>query len=144
MGKTLCLLLSLILASVIAMPVKAMDFGTVFQEAEIGQAILSPTNEKGVSILQLRLTNLALGNLTIIGVKSAHHDNSKIVAELEPEKFVTLETLSIPAEETLDMMEAGIFVHLLNMKAPVNADGMVELRLVLTQGELPFMAHIEP
>lgn len=142
MGKFLTLIFGLVLASLFTVPANAMDYGSVFQEAEIEKATVSPANPQGVSTLRLRFTNLALNNLTIIGVKSAHHSESEIMAELDPQKFVKLGSLSVPAEETLDMEEAGIFVYLKGMKAPVSPDGMIKLRLILTQGELPFEAHI--
>ena len=144
MGKFLTLFFGLFVSTFMSLPAKAMDYGTVFQEAEILEAIMSPANKDGISTLKLRFTNLALNNLTIVGVKSAHHSGSEIVAELDTEKFVTLDSLSVPAEETLDMEEAGISVHLLNMKTPYTHDGMIKLKLILTQGELPFKAHIRP
>lgn len=144
MGKTLTILLGLLLASVTIAQSQAQDFGAVFQEAQIEEATLSPTNEKGISTLRFRFTNLAIGDLTIIGVKGAGHANSRIMAELEPQKFVKLDSLLIPEEESLDMINAGIFVQLINMKKLVKSGDRIELKLVLTNGELPFTAQIQP
>ncbi|MBL4907880.1 MAG: hypothetical protein JKX94_10545 [Sneathiella sp.] len=144
MGKTLTFMLSLLFAALIIAPVNAQDFGRVFQEAQIENATLSPANEKGISTLRLRLTNLAIGNLIIIGVKGSSHTNSRIMAEFEPDKYVKLDSLSIEAEETLDMADAKIFVQLLDMNIPVKSGDRMELKLVLANGELPFTARIQP
>ncbi len=144
MGKTLIILLGLLLATVTTVHAQAQDFGAVFQEAQIEEVTLSPANEKGISTLRFRLTNLAVGDLTIIGVKGVNHTNSRIMAELEPQKFVKLDSLLIPEEESLDMINAGIFVQLLDMKKLVKSGDRIELKLVLTNGELPFTAQIMP
>lgn len=144
MGKTLTILLGLFLASITSAHAQAMDFGAVFQEAQIEEVTLSPANEKGISTLRFRFTNLAVSDLTIIGVVGANHSNSRIMAELEPQKFVKLDSLLIPEEESLDMINTGIFVQLIDMKKVGKPGDRVELKLVLTNGELPFTAQIMP
>jgi len=142
MGKSLRLLICLLTAISFATPVVATDFVAVYQDAEIEKATVSAEVNKGARTLQLTLTNTAVGSLTIIGVKGASHKNSKIVAQLGPAKYVELESLPILSEETLDMEDAGIFIQLHDMEAPLKSGTVIELDLILLNGEMPFRAHV--
>ncbi|MEH6405524.1 MAG: hypothetical protein V7750_19290 [Sneathiella sp.] len=142
MGKSLRLLISFLTVITLATPAFAKDFIAVYQDAEIAKAVVSAGANKNVGTLQLKLTNTAVGSLTIIGVKGASHKNSKIVAQLGPAKYVELESLPILSEETLDMEDAGIFIQLHDMEASLKNGSVIELDLILLNGEMPFRAHV--
>jgi len=142
MGKSLRFLISLLAIITLATPVVAMDFSAVYQDAEIERAVVSAEVTKGVRTLQLTLTNTTVGNLTILGVKGPNHKKSKIIAQLGPAKYVALETLPILSEETLDMKDAGIFIQLQGMEAPLKKGSIIELDLILLNGKMPFRAHV--
>lgn len=142
MGKSLKILVSFLALLAFATPGLAKDFTAVYQDAEIENATVSSVTKKGVRTLQLKLTNTAVGNLTILGVKGASHKTSKIIAQLSAEKYVELDSLAILSEETLDMEGAGIFIQLHDIKAPIKSGSMIDLKLVLLNGEMPFQAHV--
>ncbi len=142
MGKTLYILVSLLISAVFTAPAWSMDYGAVYQSAEIVEATLSPPGEDGTSTLRFKVTNLTVRNLVILGVKSSGTSKSRIMVELEPEKFIALDSLSIESEEILDMNDAGIFVELGKLHVTPKLGDMVPLKLILMQGELPFTAHV--
>ena len=144
MGRFTLAFLGLLLSFVIATNVWAADFGTVYQDAKIQNAVIAPLPDTGSGkmVLRFNLTNTAVDKLTITGVSGDLHDASHIMAELGPDKFVELDSLSILSEEQLDMTSAGIHIELDNLRLPSGPDRTITLNLVLLNGEMPFKARL--
>ncbi|WP_169545151.1 hypothetical protein [Sneathiella aquimaris] len=144
MGKITLVAFGLFFSFVFALNAKAMDYGIIYQDAAISNAVISPVkgDPDGKAILRFNLKNTAVDQLIIMGVTGSLHDGSKIMARMAPQKFVELDSLSLLSEEALNMKEAHIYIELENMKLPTGKSNLVDLSLILTTGEMPFKARL--
>ncbi|MEP3245260.1 MAG: hypothetical protein ABJN40_13950 [Sneathiella sp.] len=144
MGKFTLAFFGFIVSFAIATNVWSADFGAVYQDAKIENAVISHMKDETGSkaVLRFTLTNTAFDKLTITGVSSDRHGISHIMAEISPNKFVELDSLSILSEEHLNMADAKIYIELENLDLPGGTDRSIRLNLVLLNGEMPFRARL--
>jgi len=124
-------------------PAKSDDALSLFQAARIEKAVLSPIKADGTSILRFLITNESSENLTIIGVTSPIHQNSKIRVQLNEGNYSQLDSILLPREEDLDMTSSHIVIQLTDVVRPIKKNENIDFTLVLTSGEIPFTAHVE-
>ncbi|MEH6405247.1 MAG: hypothetical protein V7750_17870 [Sneathiella sp.] len=124
-------------------PAISDDALSLFQSARIEKAFLSPTKSDGSSILSFLITNESSENLTILGLTSPIHQNSKILVQLTEGNYVELESIPLASEEGLDMTSSHILIQLTNVTRPISENERINFTLVLTSGKLPFTAHVQ-
>ena len=118
------------------------DDPTVFQSIEIEHAVLTPSKVGGTSTLRLFIRNESAGNLTIFGVESPSHRRSTILVKINDEGYSELASLPLAKEESLDMTSSHMIIQLAEIVRPLKMHEKIPLKLILSNGELPFTAHV--
>ena len=142
MGKLITLLLSFFLLSISAIGVLADDTNTLYQSAEIEEAFLNLSTDKGAAELHFKITNQSSGMLTIIGVTGLQQIQSRILARLDGERIAELKSISLEPEETLDLTTSHMSIRLSGLPDSFQNVEKVDLLIILSKGNLPFTAHI--
>ncbi len=119
------------------------DDPSLYQSAEIMDAVLTPAERGDTSLLKIRIRNERVDALTIMGVSGERHLQSIIIARLGERGYAALDSLYLPQEENLDIGSAHILIYLRKIIRPIHVGETIKLQLVLTRGELPFTAHVD-
>lgn len=142
MKKLTSLILSFFLLTVSATGALADDTDTLYQSAEIERAFLVLSDDKGTAEIRFKITNQSSGRLTIIGVAGPHQIQSRILAQLDNQRFAELRSISLEPEETLDLTTSHMSIRLSGLPNSFQNPEKIDLRIILSEGELPFTAHI--
>lgn len=118
------------------------DDPTVFQSIEIEHAALTPSKIGGISTLRLFIRNKSTGNLTILGVESPSHRRSIIRVKLNDEGYSELGSLPLVEAESLDLTTSHMIIQLAEILRPLKMHEKIPLTLILSNGKLPFTAHV--
>lgn len=121
----------------------ADDTNANFQSAEIEDAVLTLSGDGAYGDLRLRIVNNSSGKLTVLGVTGPGNGQSFIMARLDDVNYADLGSITLLSEESLDLTTSHMFIRLSNIAEPLKAGRTIELRLILSNGELPFSAHIK-
>jgi copper(I)-binding protein len=113
-----------------------------FGDVTIIDAAVQSAPQGGNSEVRFRLVNESAESLTIIGVDSGLVSGSKILARTGHGQMVDLGSISVPAEETLNLHSSHLKIELTNVKRELQTDDVISLNLVLMRGTIPFKAHV--
>ncbi len=136
------ILLLLILFLVHQAPAFADNTDAYFQPAEIHDAVLTISDQDTSGDLRFRIVNSSSEKLTIIGVSNSDNVQSKIMGRIGNKNYVELGSITLLREESIDLTTTHIFVRLSDFKELLTVGEIVDLKLVLSNGELPFSAHV--
>ena len=142
MPKILITLLLLTLSMMLQTTAFADNTDAYFQPVEIHDAIVTISNQDTSGDLRFRIVNSSPGKLTILGVSNTDNVQSKIMGRIDAKNHTELGSITLLREENLDLTTTHIFVRLSNFKEPLEIGEIIELKLVLSNGELPFSAHV--
>ena len=142
MKKLISLTLSFFLLTVSATGALADDTDALYQSAEIEEAFLILSDDKGTAVLRFKITNQTLSNLTILGVNGPGNVKSQILVKVDDTKYVELGSISIASEESLDLTSSHMSIRLLELPDSFQKTGKIDLNIILSEGKLPFTAHI--
>lgn len=123
-------------------PAFADNTDAYFQPAEIHDAVLTISNQGTSGDLRFRIVNSSPTKLTILGVTDADNAQSRIMGRIDDKNYAELGSITLLREEDLDLTTTHIFVRLSNFNEPLEVGEIIDLRLVLSNGELPFSAHV--
>lgn len=143
MPKTHIFLLLLMVSMMLQTPAIADNTDAYFQPVEIHDAVVTISDQVTSGYLRFRIVNSSPGKLTIVGVTNTDKVQSKIMGRIDNNNYAELGSITLLREENLDLTTTHIFVRLSNFKVPLKAGEIVDLRLVLSTGELPFSAHVK-
>lgn len=143
MPKTHIFLLLLMVSMMLQTPAIADNTDAYFQPVEIHDAVVTISDRVTSGDLRFRIVNSSPGKLTIVGVTNTDKVQSKIMGRIDNNNYAELGSITLLREENLDLTTTHIFVRLSNFKVPLKAGEIVDLRLVLSTGELPFSAHVK-
>ena len=136
------ILLLLMLFLVHQAPAFADNTDAYFQPAEIHDAVVTISNQDTSGDLRFRIVNSSPGKLTILGVSNTDNVQSKIMGRIDAKNHTQLGSITLLREENIDLTTTHIFVRLSNFREPLKVGEIIELKLVLSNGELPFSAHV--
>ena len=123
-------------------PAFADNTDAYFQPAEIHDAVLTISNQGTSGDLRFRIVNNSPGKLTILGVTNTDNAQSRIMGRVDDKNYAELGSITLLREEDLDLTTTHVFVRLSNFKEPLEVGKIIDLSLVLSNGELPFSAHV--
>lgn len=123
--------------------VLADDTNANFQSAEIEDAVLTLSDDGAYGDLRLRIVNNSSGKLTILGVTGVGNGQSFIMARLDDINYANLGSITLLSEESPDLTTSHMFIRLSNFEGPLKVSQDIDLRLILSNGELPFSAHVK-
>ena len=123
-------------------PAFADNTDAYFQRAEIHDAIVTISDQDTSGDLRFRIVNSSPGKLTILGVSNADNVQSKIMGRIDANNYTELGSITLLREENLDLTTTHIFVRLSNFREPLEIGEIIELKLVFSNGELPFSAQV--
>lgn len=123
-------------------PAFADNTDAYFQPAEIHDAVVTISNQDTSGDLRFRIVNSSSGKLTILGVSNVDNVQSKIMGRIDANNYTELGSITLLREENLDLTTTHIFIRLSNFREPLKVGEIIELKLVLSNGELPFSAHV--
>jgi len=135
-------LLLLSLSMLLQTPAIADNTDAYFQPAEIHDAVLTISNQGTSGDLRFRIVNNSPGKLTILGVTNTDNAQSRIMGRVDDKNYAELGSITLLREEDLDLTTTHVFVRLSNFKEPLEVGKIIDLSLVLSNGELPFSAHV--
>ncbi len=121
----------------------ADDTAANFQSAEIEDAVLTLSDNGDYGDLRFRILNKGFDKITILGVAGIGNEQSTIMARLDDANYADLGSITLLSEENLDMTTSHMFIRLSNIRESLKAGQSIILRLILSNGELPFSAHIK-
>ncbi|MDF2366057.1 hypothetical protein [Sneathiella sp.] len=142
MPKILITLLLLTLSMMLQTTAFADNTDAYFQPVEIHDAIVTISNQDTSGDLRFRIVNDSPGKLTIVGVTNTDNVQSKIMGRIDANNYTELGSITLLREENLDLTTTHIFIRLSNFREPLEIGQIIELKLVLSNGELPFSAHV--
>ncbi|MCR9215538.1 MAG: hypothetical protein NXI13_17635 [Proteobacteria bacterium] len=142
MGKLNWIVLSVFLLTGVLDNAQADDTDMVYQSAEIEEAFLIIPDDGGMSELHFKIINQSTSTLTILGVAGAEQIRSRIIARLDDERFTELGSISLGPEESLDLTTSHMSVWISGLSESLIKTGKVNLNIILSDGKLPFSAHI--
>ncbi|WP_340151727.1 hypothetical protein [uncultured Sneathiella sp.] len=136
---------SIILVFILALGSNALadDTSANFQSAEIENAVLTLSDDGAYGDLRLRIVNNCSDKLTILGVMGAGNGQSFIMARLDDINYANLGSITLLSEESLDLTTSHMFIRLSDFEEPLKVSQNIDLRLILSNGELPFSAHVK-
>ena len=123
-------------------PAFADNTDAYFQPAEIHDAVLTISNQGTSGDLRFRIVNNSPGKLTILDVTNTDNAQSRIMGRVDDKNYAELGSITLLREEDLDLTTTHVFVRLSNFKEPLEVGKIIDLSLVLSNGELPFSAHV--
>ena len=123
--------------------VLADDTNAIFQSAEIENAVLTLSDHGNYGDLQFRILNKSFNKLTILGVTGIGNEQSAIMARLDDINYANLGSITLLSEENLDLTTSHMFIRLSNIEESLKAGQSIKLKLILSNGELPFSAHVK-
>lgn len=94
------------------------------------------------TILRLRLVNESSETLTVMGVASEQISGARILAATSHGVPEDLGSISILAEETLDLHSAHLKIELIGLKQHFHRGQVIPLTLTLLRGDIPINAHV--
>lgn len=142
MSKLCSIIFLLMISMALQLPAFADNTDAYYQPAEIHDAVVKISSSGTSGDLRFRIVNSSLGKLTIIGVTNADDIQSKFMARIDDKNYVELGSITLLGEENLNLTTTHIFVRLSNFKEPLKVGETIDLRLALSNGELPFSAHV--
>lgn len=136
---------SIILVFILALGSNALadDTSANFQSAEIENAVLTLSDDGAYGDLRLRIVNNSSDKLTILGVMGAGNGQSFIMARLDDINYANLGSITLLSEESLDLTTSHMFIRLSDFEESLKVSQNIDLRLILSNGELPFSAHVK-
>ena len=136
-------IVSLIFVALLSAPVWASNNSVTYQSVDVQEATLTPSKDGLTAILRFKFRNETPETIVLLGAIAPSFGTSEILVKLSDQKTQKLASLSIPSEELLDLTTNHIFIKLSGGKLLDRSQREITLRLALTSGELPFVAHVE-
>jgi len=118
------------------------DDPTVYQSVEIEHAVIMPSESNDKSILKLFVRNVSSSNLTILGVSGPRKSEAEILARVENNKYSELGSITLKAGEGGDFTSSHMIFRLEESFNSLQVNKKLHLKLILSNGEIPFTAHI--
>jgi len=136
-------LLLLSLSMLLQTPAIADNTDAYFQPVEIHDAVVTIAEQDTSGDLRFRIVNSSPTKLTIVGVTNTDKVKSKIMGRIDEKNYAELGSITLLREENIDLTTTHIFVRLSSFKEPLKVGEIVDLRLVLSNGKVPFSAHVK-
>ncbi len=143
MIKSLSIFVFIILISGISRQALSVNVTDDFQSVLIEDTHLIIEQGQNDGILEFRITNQSNSKLTILGVRGPNNEKSKILVKTGEAEYADLGSITLAAEESIDLSTSHIFMKLTGFVEPVRIDRKIDLVLVLATGEIPFAAHVK-
>ena len=139
--RCLAICLSLLATAVshtaVADAVPESIYGLTIEDVRVEAA---PIGEN--TVIRLRIINDGAEPLMFIGVESENITASRILARTQHHAPATLESVTIPVEETLDLSSNHLFVELSGLRHAFKVSETVTLKLSFLRGTVPVQAHV--
>ncbi len=118
------------------------DDPSVYQTVEIEHAVIMPSKSSDKSLLKLFVRNVSSGNVTILGISSPSKAGATILVKVDENKYSELSSLTLTTEEGGDFTSSHMVFRLEDSFNSLKANKKLQLKLILSNGEIPFTAHI--
>lgn len=113
-----------------------------YNAVTITDAMVFAAPSGGNSALHFRLVNESSETLTLIGVTSEHISGAKILAKTSQGISANLGSITIRAEETLDLHSSHLKILLTGLRRNFLQGQVVPLTLSMSRGGIPINAHV--
>lgn len=100
-------------------PVAADATLRVGDDLKIDSTSTQPAPAGGCTRVRLRLVNDGTNDVHLLGGSSAVAERARLVARIDPVNAVTLPSIAIPAQETLDLDSSHLWFELCGLNRPL-------------------------
>jgi len=94
------------------------------------------------SHLQFRIRNDSRERLVLLSVKSAYFTSTRIFARVSVSESVELESITIPADSTLDLGSSHLRIVIEHLESELPANATVPVQFQFSRGSLAVTAHV--
>lgn len=143
MIKSLSIIVFVILMSGISRQALSVNLADDYQSVLIENTHLIIEQGQNHGILEFRITNQSNSNLTILGVRGPNNEKSEILVKTGETEYADLDSITLAAEESIDLSTSHISMKLSGFVEQVRVDRKIDLILILSNGEIPFEAHVK-
>lgn len=118
----------------------ALYFGNV----TVLQATATAVPAGGYSVLRFKLINNGSQSLQFLGIETDLAEESKLMVHLGAEDWTTLESISVPSGEVLDLHSSHFYVLMGPLRRPLKEGDVFDAQLKLVSAEIPTLFHVHP
>ena len=102
-----------------ARPVAADSIVRLGNDLKIDSTSAQPAPAGGCTRVRLRVVNEGTRNVNLLGASSAVAEQTLLVARIDPINAVSLPSIAIPAQETLDLDSSHLWLELCGLNKPL-------------------------
>lgn len=96
----------------------------------------------GVSQIKFRIVNESTANLVLMGISTPVADRANLVASLGKQKEAVLESISVPASETLDLTTSYLQYKIFPLNRALESGDQIPVKFSFIAGEITVLVHV--
>ncbi len=123
-------------------PALADELPSHHGQISVEAAWITAAEKGGYSVLRFRLVNDGRVPAHLLGVNTTVADSARILARVDDRKAVAMNSLSVPADEELDLTTNHLWVELGPLRQTVQPGQIINVKLLFLRGDLDIEAHV--
>ena len=123
-------------------PAVADEQAELMEAIDIDRATASPALAGTCTEVHFEITNRSDQSVHLLGLESAFASSVRLVARVDTDRTVTMESTTIPAEETLDLTTSHLSFELCGLKKPLRLGDVLEVTLDFVTWKQAVSIHV--
>ena len=105
-------------------------------------AWITAAEKGGYSVLHFRLVNDGRHLAHLLDINTTVADKARILARVSDHKSVVVNSLSVPADQELDLTSDHLWIKIGPLRQAVRPGQMINVKLIFLRGHLDIEAHV--
>lgn len=125
-----------------SVPAVADEPATLTESVYIDRATARPAPAGTCTDIRFQITNRSEQYIHLLGLKSDAVSTARLVGRIETDQTTTMESITIPAAETLDLTTTHLSFEVCGLKRPLVLGDEIEVTLDFVDWERTVLVHV--